>query len=296
MASKRRKLSHEPDLESIVSTQDHDERNLCDRKLPYRSFGSAGHELPLEPRISPPIGRDQNENCSICLQEMSDLAMIHPCNHAYDFHCIRRWSVLSRSCPLCKQDIQYIDHHFRGAICEKYCPQTKRPLNEGIRSLGEIRRLRRRHEHARRFQRGAINHENANRRSISGSSFMTALQYRQYVYDNGLISKYIGANKYSNFMPFTAEDIKENRRNLWSKASMFLRRDLEAFRFLNGNREFLLQYILAGVLAHLDIQSEGAHKLVSDFLGENYARTLLHELRTFLRSPTMISRVSMTVR
>lgn len=89
-----------------------------------------------------------------------------------------------------------------------------------------------------------------------------------------------------------------------SRARIWLRRELRVFGFLyvknddspheqNPVRrckpcraEFLLEYIIA-ILKSMDMQgSTGeAEDLVQRFLGRDYTRLLLHELRAWLRSP-----------
>mmetsp|Transcript_18110 Transcript_18110/g.23829 ORF Transcript_18110/g.23829 Transcript_18110/m.23829 type:complete len:309 (+) Transcript_18110:139-1065(+) len=48
-----------------------------------------------------------NENCSICLCEMSEKEeiMILPCNHPYHANCVDSWILGHHHCPLCKLDL-----------------------------------------------------------------------------------------------------------------------------------------------------------------------------------------------
>lgn len=76
---------------------------------------------------------------------------------------------------------------------------------------------------------------------------------------------------------------------------MFLRRELQVFSFLNtaaaprgGNREFLLEYIVAILKTNEPKGASGhAEDLLTDYLGRTNARLLLHELEAWLRSPYM---------
>jgi hypothetical protein len=74
---------------------------------------------------------------------------------------------------------------------------------------------------------------------------------------------------------------------------MFLRRELQVFSFLNtaaaprgGNREFLLEYIVA-ILKTNELKGASGHAedLLTDYLGRGNAKLLLHELEAWLRSP-----------
>jgi hypothetical protein len=74
---------------------------------------------------------------------------------------------------------------------------------------------------------------------------------------------------------------------------MFLRRELQVFSFLNttaaprgGNREFLLEYIVA-VLKTNELKGASGHSedLLTDYLGRGNAKLLLHGLEAWLRSP-----------
>lgn len=135
------------------------------------------------------------------------------------------------------------------------------------------------------------------------------LARRRLVYALDLRARHVGANALSGFRDFTLADYRADER-LRSRASMFLRRELKCIGDLHPqctaaghdsadrsdvsasagkgsdsrSRESARQFIADGVLTRLDIQSEGALRLVGDLLG-HHAATLLHELRTFLRSP-----------
>ncbi|CAM9955082.1 unnamed protein product, partial [Heterosigma akashiwo] len=48
--------------------------------------------------------------CSICFCE-PDLKATIPCNHAFCFSCIHKWSQTENSCPLCKKRFRFITKH-----------------------------------------------------------------------------------------------------------------------------------------------------------------------------------------
>jgi hypothetical protein len=48
--------------------------------------------------------KDNNDVCSICLQDMEN-AKITPCNHFYHEMCLRKWLSTKTDCPLCSEKI-----------------------------------------------------------------------------------------------------------------------------------------------------------------------------------------------
>jgi len=48
--------------------------------------------------------KDNNDVCSICLQDMN-IAKITPCNHLYHEMCLRKWVTTKTDCPLCSEKI-----------------------------------------------------------------------------------------------------------------------------------------------------------------------------------------------
>ena len=45
---------------------------------------------------------DYNKNCSICMEDNSDLWKSLPCNHWFHKLCINKWLKKNRTCPLCR--------------------------------------------------------------------------------------------------------------------------------------------------------------------------------------------------
>ncbi|KAI7278481.1 hypothetical protein KC345_g5937 [Hortaea werneckii] len=119
-----------------------------------------------------------------------------------------------------------------------------------------------------------------------------SLERRRRVYRDRLYALHVGANRISNYRDFTSS-IFASSPVLQSRARAFLRRELRVFSFLDtasaprgGNREFLLEYIVA-ILRTNDLKAADgkAEDLLSDFLGRSNAQQLLHELEAWLRSP-----------
>ena len=47
-------------------------------------------------------------NCTICLEEVTNKAILNNCCHEYCYDCIKQWSDSSNLCPLCKKSFTYI--------------------------------------------------------------------------------------------------------------------------------------------------------------------------------------------
>lgn len=293
MSYKRRKLSHE--FQAVLCTDSNDSNleiadGSVDTKGRTRSFhvpsGNQQRKAVGNQEIdSIDTERHLQDPCPICLENITDLALTFPCNHAYDHNCICRWTDISTACPLCKTELEFLVYDIHGKSYKKKSLQRIRGELDGTRSIGEIRRRRRLLEQERRFRRRSHSTSRSEESRILERDAEIALERRKYIYENGLTASHVGTNRHSNFRSFTVQEIQDNKRNLKGKAAMFLRRELQVFAFLTENHEFTLQYIMDGVLTRLDIQSSGTHKLVGDLLGDDKARILLHELRTFLRSP-----------
>src|SRR5689334_5265502 len=81
--------------------------------------------------MSDPI--TSNEECAICTNQISRVAIIQPCQHKFDYRCIKRWfkeRPRELSCPVCRKkttsiiydvqaDASYEEEHAR--------PNTRRP-------------------------------------------------------------------------------------------------------------------------------------------------------------------------
>eukprot|EP00842_Homolaphlyctis_polyrhiza_P003197 jgi/Hompol1/3879/HPOL_006799-RA len=54
---------------------------------------------------------NSDDRCSICLAIFEDKARLNLCLHGFCFECIKRWSAVSRQCPLCKRPFEFVIHH-----------------------------------------------------------------------------------------------------------------------------------------------------------------------------------------
>jgi hypothetical protein len=56
----------------------------------------------------PQIKTEDGPQCGICLDEVSIQGLIDICKHTFCFECIRKWSDVSNTCPMCKARFKYI--------------------------------------------------------------------------------------------------------------------------------------------------------------------------------------------
>ncbi|RMY72965.1 hypothetical protein D0863_04176 [Hortaea werneckii] len=232
--------------------------------------------------------RPHEEHCIICLEVISERAVAVPCNHlTFDFLCLVSWLQEKAACPLCKAEVREVQYDWRSSEDYKTyrVPKAEGPNagDPGNRSSRQSRR-----QHSRRQVERWTPQTERDIASIEDPS----LERRRRVYRDRLYALHVGANHISNYRDFTSA-IFASSSVLQSRARAFLRRELRVFSFLDtasaprgGNREFLLEYIVA-ILRTNDLKAADgkAEDLLSDFLGRSNAQQLLHELEAWLRSP-----------
>ncbi|KAI7214143.1 hypothetical protein KC333_g6193 [Hortaea werneckii] len=232
--------------------------------------------------------RPHEEHCIICLEVISERAVAVPCNHlSFDFLCLVSWLQEKAACPLCKAGVREVQYDWRSSEDYKTyrVPKAER-ANAGDPGNSAWRQSQRQ-AGRRRVERWTPQTE----RTIAANED-PALEKRRRVYRDRLYALHVGANRISNYRDFTSA-VFASSPVLQSRARAFLRRELRVFSFLDtasaprgGNREFLLEYIVA-VLRTNDLKAADgkAEDLLSDFLGRSNAQQLLHELEAWLRSP-----------
>lgn len=231
----------------------------------------------------------QQDACTICLDPISERAVAVPCNHlTFDFLCLVSWLQEQSTCPLCKRIVTKVEYDFRSPEDYKTynVPSEQQSAKVNTSTISQ---------HARRA------HLPLNRRrrqpAPSPPSDDPSLSRRRHIYRHRLYALHIGSNRFSQYRSvLTPSDFSS--QSLQSKTRTFLRRELQIFSFLDspstnipgrgrgGNRDFLIEYIIA-ILKTSEIRgADGkAEELVTEFLGRENAKQLLHELEAWLRSP-----------
>ncbi|KAI2631249.1 hypothetical protein GGS21DRAFT_171581 [Xylaria nigripes] len=247
-------------------------------------------------------GQPSEPCCVICLDSITEPCEARPCKHRnFDYICLLNWLERLSRCPLCKSNIHEVLYDFDsngpGTSRVYLVPQVtnETPPNEQSQTERHNPQWTARRHIRRRY-------EDVRRQPVTQDG---ALVRRQQVYRNRLYSLHVGSNPKSRYRDITPT-LFESEPELLSRARAWLRRELQVFEFLRtpscpqgredamtrrraNNAEFLLEYIIA-ILKTVDIQgSQGAaESMLSEFLGRENARLLLHELRNYLRSPWSI--------
>ncbi|KAK6516583.1 hypothetical protein TWF506_006486 [Arthrobotrys conoides] len=254
---------------------------------------SSAHEIPPERRLKPTENVEPNvpsissdvkrnlESCCICLAAVTSTtrAVATPCLHAcFDFSCLVTWLEGAQStCPVCKQAVESVKYNFdaKGTGFQKYRIKSSEASTSSKSSIS-------RNSH-RRAEIRRLNHASSSSSSLGGLA--DDIPRRRFVYKHRLRSLHIGSNPSSRFKTCTPAMVRSSP-TLISKAKSFIRRELEVFDWTEGNREWLVEYIV-GILKTVRLKdaSGKAEDLIEEFLGREFAGVFLHELDAFLRSP-----------
>ncbi|KAI0123740.1 hypothetical protein BJ170DRAFT_640221 [Xylariales sp. AK1849] len=242
---------------------------------------------------------DQIECCVICLENIAEACEAQPCQHTnFDFLCLVSWLQHQSKCPLCKAEVREV--RYESEPSDKQWKTFVVPEKREIRSSSTAPRRplppRRNWPYYRPHRRRV--HDTPSQ--LVGDD--EELTHRRQIYRDQLYSLHVGSNRVSQYKDLTPQ-LFESDAALISRARMWLRRELKVFEFLHtpseplgsedamtrrraNNAEFLLEYIVA-ILKTVDIQgSRGqAEDMLQEFLGRDNTRLLLHELKSFLRSP-----------
>ncbi|KAF9002192.1 hypothetical protein BDQ17DRAFT_1243521 [Cyathus striatus] len=235
------------------------------------------------------VEEEEGPACSICLQTLEDRTVLPTCSHDFCFECILVWTEQSRRCPLCNQSIgEYLIHSIRSKYDYRKHYLTplrgKSPPPHVFASTSNpiqgIRRRRRQERQWGRRERDIWEEQDRLERSI---------EKRRWVYRWGLYAKHVASNAYTKYRPYPTPAQFAASQELISRTTIFLRRELQVWEGLDV--EFLTSFTLS-ILKSLDIRSEGAIKLIAEFLdlddefGERKnAQHFSHEVYTYVRSP-----------
>ncbi len=77
------------------------------------------------------------DTCSICLDNLQNLAYCDPCFHCFCYPCINAWSRVNNICPLCKSTFNQIHHDIKSNSDYKIqqVSRVNRLVNDDIPSV-----------------------------------------------------------------------------------------------------------------------------------------------------------------
>ncbi|TNY20857.1 hypothetical protein DMC30DRAFT_351654 [Rhodotorula diobovata] len=240
-------------------------------------------------------GDDDEEHCAICLSPIENKTVVYPCHHGqFCWNCIRAWTDQSRKCPLCLGPIEHLIHNIRSP--KDYQVHYLLPLHTlASTSSAALDPLPPRGNRPPRVNEALPRHALYGRSRLAltarfgGEDEATwrerqaerELERRRYIYREGLYAKHVASNRYTGFKPFSPQTFASNSE-LKAKVIKFIRRELQVFPAVDV--AFLTTYLVS-IASQLDLRSSAAIRLISDFLSEQDAQHLVHEITTFARSP-----------
>ncbi|KZV59857.1 hypothetical protein PENSPDRAFT_594792 [Peniophora sp. CONT] len=233
----------------------------------------------------------EEDHCTICLQAYVDRTVIPICSHEFCFECLMVWADQSRKCPLCAQSLgDYVIHHIRSNndYSKHYLPAlptSPRPQAREERNGTRRARIPRRDRVWGR--RGTIGTE-----SEEADVLEQAIARRRWIYAHDLYAKHVASNMHTRYRPYPTPAQFTTSPEMISKATIFLRRELQVWP--NLDVEFLVTFVLS-LMKSIDIRAESAVKLIAEFLdmdkpyspGGRYVNSehFAHEVYSFMRSP-----------
>ncbi|KAJ6489163.1 hypothetical protein C8R47DRAFT_1125214 [Mycena vitilis] len=245
---------------------------------------------PDEPQLEELEEEEEEvDRCSICLQEVVDRTVVPICAHEFCFDCLLVWTAQSRRCPLCSQGIgPFLIHKIRSRYdYQKHylAPLPTSPVPLRPLPLRQVRPARRRPRDREWGRRDRTDSDEADKLDRS-------IAKRRWIYEHDLYAKHVASNAYTRYRPYPTPAQFAASPDLISRTTMFLRRELQVW--VNLDVEFLTTFIIS-IMKALDIRSESAVKLLSEFLdldapyvegGRHVnAEHFAHEVYAYVRSP-----------
>ncbi|GAA5946340.1 hypothetical protein JCM3775_007108 [Rhodotorula graminis] len=241
---------------------------------------------------------DEDEHCAICLSPIENKTVVYPCHHGqFCWNCIRAWTDQSRKCPLCLGPIEHLIHNIRSP--KDYQVHHLLPLHTLVSTSASASTstdpLPPRGNRPPRVNPALPRHALYGRSRYSSTARVgeedettwrerqteRELERRRYIYREDLYAKHVASNRYTGFKPFSPQTFASNSE-LKAKVIKFIRRELQIFPAVDV--AFLTTYLVS-IASQLDLRSSAAIRLISDFLSDQDAQHLVHEITTFARSP-----------
>jgi hypothetical protein len=201
------------------------------------------------------------EECPICLLGFENQSYLSTCFHSFCYRCIKKWCLISPYCPLCKCKADSIVH----SIISNSEFQIYQIAQSSTKPIVISR------------QRQVVNW---GRISDSDRRWIEELEMRRNVYLTKKRAKLRGVTTNSKIVDFSPLYFKKNPEKIRILTG-WIRRELNAV-IPNSPVELIRNFIEALIQTH-HIQSEIAHQLVSEYLGD-HTELFIHELVSFAKS------------
>ncbi|PFH53617.1 hypothetical protein AMATHDRAFT_137517 [Amanita thiersii Skay4041] len=213
------------------------------------------------------VNVDQNENqCSICLQEIVDRTVVPTCSHDFCFECLVIWTRQSRRCPLCAQTIgEYLIHNIRSK--HDFSKHYLAPLRISPTPLGvplEIApqtRLARRRRTARERELERRTREELDEADRLERSIMK----RRWIYHHHLYAKHVASNTFTRYKPYPSPAQFSASQDWISRATCFIRRELQVWPNLDIE-------VMSPIL------DDSYYSIEGDYLVSHHIHNINHEI------------------
>ncbi|XP_019645311.1 PREDICTED: E3 ubiquitin-protein ligase Topors-like [Branchiostoma belcheri] len=247
-------------------------------------------------RVQKPAPPSPDRNCSICLQQFNNKAFADNCFHSFCYACIKEWSKVKATCPLCKTDFQSIIHTVKSI--DDYQQDYLLPLGNGTFGTIDGERFRYRttlnlgrrmmaESRVRIDEQMAIFHSYARHERIHCSRRyrperrMSTISIRKRVYSRGLRARGVQGDE-GRSRDISAQFYRRNPA-VTHRLVPWLSRELEALVASRDIVDFLLQLIIT-VIQQVDLGSSTIKHTLEPYLLHRTDH-FLHEFITFAKYP-----------
>ncbi|XP_050543203.1 E3 ubiquitin-protein ligase Topors-like [Daktulosphaira vitifoliae] len=250
-------------------------------------------------------------HCSICLEELNNKCYSDSCWHVFCFECLKRWSTIESSCPLCKKGFKFINHTFiEQGIHETYeVPIQGRDASQRIflRPFADVNRMNllldlvRRNERLISEQDRGYSHYH--QRQFPGESNFTVFNghlIRRQTHGQTMRVRVYTDNIWAvplpdlsgRFRDCSSAFYRDNPAQMYRLVG-FIVRDISAIREIerseglrsdNPNDEDYITNIIMQTIINYEIRESFTTAVLRPFLGE-YTDHFCHELHNYATSP-----------
>ncbi|KAH6580718.1 hypothetical protein BASA50_003434 [Batrachochytrium salamandrivorans] len=234
---------------------------------------------------------DVRDQCPVCLDVPQDKALLDACLHAFCFECVLKWALISRQCPLCKQEFSFAIHsiqsdseftkHFFDPLKETHSVATPSLSSSTVRGAWRTSR-----QTNWRFRTTTLLSRENSRRSefrarASSTTISAAKRRRKLIYQQGQRALSVGVSNQSKIKEFDSRAFKRYPEQL-NKLIPWIHRELQVL--LDDDDVDLIQNAILALFSRMELKSEEFKSILAEYLGE-YSSHFMHELECFGASP-----------